>query len=160
MTSEDYPSEIQSVTGLDVPAGFKPRMMGDGFMVVNGPLYYRKFEGGIHLGFRVEERHCNPMGVCHGGMLATFADMVCAISAHATSEAAKNRFLPTISLQLDYMASARLGTWVQGTASVLRATRTMMFMQGLVTADDEPVARISGIFKIGAEFNPRPAAKG
>jgi uncharacterized protein (TIGR00369 family) len=150
-------TNIQSAT---VPDGFKPRQMGDGFMAINGPLYYSKFEGGIYLGFRVEERHCNPMGVCHGGMIATFADMVCAISAHATSEAAKNRFLPTISLQLDYMASARLGSWVQGSASVLRATRTMLFLQGLVTADGEPAARISGIFKIGAEFKipPHPTA--
>ncbi len=144
----------------DVPEGFKPRNMGDGFMVVNGPLYYRKSDGGIDLGFRVEPRHTNPLGICHGGMLATFADMVCAISAHATSDAAKNRFLPTISLQLDYLAAAKLGAWVQGRATVLRATRTMLFMQGLITADGEPVTRISGIFKIGAEFNMQkpPAA--
>ncbi|MFM6992840.1 MAG: PaaI family thioesterase [Rhodoferax sp.] len=143
-----------------VPEGFKPRNLGGGFMGVNGPIYFRKFEGGIQLGFRVEERHCNPMGVCHGGMIATFADMVCATGGHATSEAAKNRFLPTISLQLDYMAPARLGSWVQGSASVLRATRSMLFLHGLVTADGEPAARISGIFKIGPEFSglQRPAS--
>jgi hypothetical protein len=35
---------------------------------------------------------------------------------------------------------------------VLRTTRTMVFAQGLVTADGVPVARASGIMKIGQPF--------
>jgi hypothetical protein len=31
----------------------------------------------------------------------------------------------------------------------LRATRTMVFMQGTITVQDETIARVSGIFKIG-----------
>ena len=27
-------------------------------------------------GFRVEERHTNPLKICHGGMMATVADML------------------------------------------------------------------------------------
>ena len=141
----------------DVPAGFKLRHLGDGFMELNGPLYYRRHEGtdrlrGVSLGFRVEMRHCNPMKACHGGMLAAFVDMLFAVTAHATSEAGRNRFLPTISLQLDYLAGAPLDSWVQGEAEVLRATRNMVFMQGLVHADGVPVARASGIFKMGQPF--------
>jgi uncharacterized protein (TIGR00369 family) len=132
-----------------IPSGFKPRKFGDGFIAANGPLYTRLNEGRLQVGFLVEDRHCNPMGICHGGMLATLADMVCPITAHFTCEAAKNRFLPTISLQVDYIASARLGAWVQAEAQVLRATRSMVFVQGLLTAEDSVVARVSGIFKIG-----------
>lgn len=140
-----------------IPDGFKLRHLGDGFMDQNGPLYYRRQPGsernrGISLGFRVEMRHCNPMQVCHGGMLATFTDMLFAVTGHATSEAGRGRFLPTISLQIDYLAGAPLGSWVQGEAQVLRATRNMLFMQGLLHADAELVARVSGVFKRGPEF--------
>jgi hypothetical protein len=33
---------------------------------------------------------------------------------------------------------------------VLRTTRSLVFAQGLVTADGQTVARVSGVFKIGA----------
>jgi len=137
---------------LNIPEGFKPRRFGDGFIAVNGPLYVKKLDPGILLGFRVEARHCNPMGICHGGMIATFCDMLLPISAHYLSADLARRFLPTINLQVDYLAASKLGTWVQGEAQLLRATRSIVFMQGVVTSDGEPVARVSGIFKIGPHF--------
>ena len=135
-----------------VPEGFKAREFGGGFIGVNGPLYARRRDGVFHLGFRVEARHCNPMRICHGGMMATFCDMLLPISAHVLSAEIGQRFLPTINLQIDYLAPAPLGAWVQGEAQLLRATRSLVFMQGLVHADDTPVARVSGIFKIGPPF--------
>ena len=135
-----------------VPEGFKARHFGDGFVAVNGPLYTRRAGAGIQVGFRVEDRHTNPMKICHGGMLASFADMLLPMTAHHLCPEAKGRFLPTISLQIDYLSQAPLGAWVQGDAQVLRVTRSMIFMQGLLTADGVNAARISGIFKIGAVF--------
>ena len=135
-----------------VPEGFVAREFGGGFMAVNGPLYARRNDAGFQLGFRVEERHCNPMGICHGGMMATFCDMLLPLSAHVLSDVG-NRFLPTINLQIDYLAASPLGAWVQGEAQLLRATRALVFMQGLVQADGVTVARVSGIFKIGPPFD-------
>ena len=146
------PSEPQP-DPLPVPEGFKPRQFGAGFIAVNGPLYARKTEAGLQLGFRVEARHCNMMGICHGGMMATFCDMLLPISAHVLSNDLGKRFLPTINLQIDYLAAAPLGAWVEGEAQLLRATRSLVFMQGLVAADGTPVARVSGIFKIGPPFD-------
>lgn len=137
---------------VSIPAGFSRWPDRPGFIAQVGPLYQCRDGGRLQLGFRVESRHCNPLGICHGGMMATFGDMLLPIGAHALVEAVRNRFLPTISLQLDYLAPAPLGAWVQGEAQVLRTTRTMVFAQGLVTADDVPVARVSGILKIGQPF--------
>ena len=134
------------------PEGFQARHFGDGFVAVNGPLYTRRTGAGIQVGFRVEDRHTNPMKICHGGMLASFADMLLPMTAHHVCPEAKGRFLPTISLQIDYLAMAPLGAWVQGEAQVLRVTRSMIFMQGLVTADGVNAVRVSGIFKIGTVF--------
>ena len=137
-----------------VPPGFRPLPMGGEFVGANGPLYVRQEAGLVRLGFRVEARHTNPLGICHGGMMATFCDMLLPVAAHRQSAEVGHRFLPTISLQIDYLAPAPLGAWVEGEAQLLRVTRSFVFAQGLVSADDAPVARVSGIFKVGALFHP------
>ena len=131
-----------------IPEGFRPVTIGGPFLAHNGPLYARLEGARLQLGFRVEERHTNPLKICHGGMLATFADMLlpCVVLYQPGHE---RRFLPTISLQADYLAQASLGAWVQGEGDVLRRTRSIVFAQGLVTADGVPAMRISGIFKLG-----------
>jgi uncharacterized protein (TIGR00369 family) len=136
----------------ELPAGFRPLPSMGGFMAANGPLYVRHEGELVQLGFRVEARHVNPMGNCHGGMLATFCDMLLPLSVHRKSPEVGMRFLPTINLQLDYLAPAPLGAWMQGEVQVLRVTRTMVFAQGLVTADGANAVRVSGIFKIGPPF--------
>ena len=142
----------------DIPAGFKPLKMGGEFIGLNGPLYLRHEGDLVLLGFRVEKRHTNPMGICHGGMMASFCDMLLPISAHRKSAAARGRFLPTINLQIDYLAPAGLGAWVEGEGEVLRVTRSLVFVQGLVKADGAAVARVSGIFKLGPTFDDLRAA--
>ena len=139
-----------------IPAGFKllPRM-GE-FIGVNGPLYLKHEGDLVQVGFRVEARHTNPMRICHGGMMASFCDMLLPLSVHRKSHEVGMRFLPTISLQIDYLAPVPLGAWVEGEADVLRATRSLVFAQGLVSADGVPAARVSGIFKVGAVFAPPP----
>lgn len=138
-------------TPLPIPDGFRPaNILGD-FTTFNGPLYGKRTDGKVRMGFRVEQRHTNPLGMCHGGMLATFADMLVPCEAMYLADR-ERRFLPTISLQMDYLGPAKLGAWVQGEAQVLHTTRNMLFGQGLVTADGEPCLRFSGIFKIGPLF--------
>ena len=137
-----------------VPDGYRALpMMGD-FIAVNGPLYLRRSGVKVQLGFRVEARHTNPMRICHGGMMASFCDMLLPITVHRTHKEVGFRFLPTINLQIDYLATAPLDAWVEGEGQVLRVTRTLVFAQGLVTADGTPCARVSGIFKIGPPFKP------
>jgi uncharacterized protein (TIGR00369 family) len=144
---------MPEMTSNDIPDGFKPLpLMGGGFIAVNGPLYVKHEGELLQFGFRVEARHTNPMQICHGGMMATFCDMLLPLSVHRKSREVGMRFLPTISLQIDYLAPAPLGAWVQGEAQVLRTTRSLVFAQGLVEADGMPVARVSGIFKIGPPF--------
>jgi len=154
-----------STTPIEVPAGFRVMDFGTDFIGINGPLYLRHERPAdgpplVLMGFRVEKRHTNPMHNCHGGMLATFADMVLPMSIHRKGPAEmRHQFLPTVSLQLDYMAPAPLGAWVQGEAEVLRVTRSLVFAQGMISADGTPCLRMSGIFKIGKPFNrPLPPA--
>lgn len=140
---------VSATDKLEVPEGFRPVVVGGSFVAHNGPLFGRLLDGRLQLGFRVEERHTNPMGICHGGMMATFADMLIPCAAMYRPDG-ERRFLPTISLQIDYMGSAPLGAWVQGEGEVLRTTRNMLFGQAMVNADGVPALRVSGIFKQGA----------
>ena len=96
---------------VEIPSGFKPLAIGGDFMAANGPLYVRIVDGRVQMGFRVLQRHTNPLNNCHGGMLASFADMLLPVCIHRQSEIG-HRFLPTISLQIDYLAPAPLGAWV------------------------------------------------
>ena len=150
--SENQPGAIPP-PATDIPAGFRPMPMGGDFIGINGPIYLRHEGALVQLGFRVERRHTNPMGNCHGGWLASFSDMVLPLSIHRKAPEIGFKFLPTISLQIDYLSPAPLGAWVQGEAEVLRVTRSLVFAQGLVHADGVPAVRISGIFKIGKAFN-------
>ena len=145
-------SSTESPALPDIPPGFRPLVRMGEFMSVNGPLYLRHEGDVVQIGFRVEPRHTNPFGMCHGGMLASFCDMLLPLSVHRKSPEVGDRFLPTINLQIDYLAPAPLGAWLQGEAQVLRVTRTMVFAQGLATADGVNAVRVSGIFKLGAPF--------
>jgi uncharacterized protein (TIGR00369 family) len=141
-----------SADAVSIPPGFRRVQIGGGFIATVGPLYL--FHEGLvaRLGFRVEPRHCNPMGVCHGGMLASFCDMLLPVLAHFHSAEIERRFLPTVSLQLDFIAPVPLGAWVEGECELLKVTRAMVFAQGLVRADGALAARCSGVFKIGPSF--------
>jgi uncharacterized protein (TIGR00369 family) len=151
MTSPSSSTDFDDVSpgySTPVPDGFRPVQIGGAFIAGNGPLYAKWTGKLLLLGFRVEERHTNPLKICHGGMLATFADMVIPCAAFYQADMA-SRFLPTVSLQVDYMGAAKLGAWVEGEAQILRTTRNLLFGQALVTADGEPALRVSGIFKLG-----------
>ena len=134
------------------PPGFRSIAVGGDFIACNGPFHLFHEGDVVKLGFRVETRHCNPMGMCHGGMLASFCDMLLPVSVHRKSKDVGQRFLPTVSLQLDYMAPVPLGAWVEGEADVLKVTRAMVFAQGVLRVEGATAVRCSGVFKIGPRF--------
>lgn len=131
----------------DAPAGFRPVALRDGFVSRNGPIYARREGEGAVFGFRVHQRHCNPMAICHGGWLATVADLVLPLSARL--DGLEECYLLTVHMSVDYLAPAPLGAWVEGRARVLRRTRRMIFVDGLLDVAGEPVLRASGVFRLG-----------
>jgi len=59
-----------------IPPDFKEINVGGLFISHNGPLYATLRNKQFVMGMLIEQRHCNPHGICHGGMLSTFADML------------------------------------------------------------------------------------
>jgi uncharacterized protein (TIGR00369 family) len=136
----------------DAPEGFREVALPGGFFSSFGALYARLVDGVPILGFLVKDQHINPLGVCHGGVIASLADMQ-ALGAQQLA-GITDRYTPTINLTVDYIAPTKLGAWVQMRTALLGVTRSLLFSQGLITADDVPVARTSGVFKIGSSAHP------
>ncbi|HWD29778.1 MAG TPA: PaaI family thioesterase [Rhizomicrobium sp.] len=142
----------------DIPEGFRPLRFSVGFIDVVGPLYGKWTGERLLMGFRVEAKHCNPGGVAHGGMLATFADMFVPIAARIQAKADVG-FAPTVNLTLDFLSPARKGAWVEGQADFLRSGKSLFFAQGMATADGAPCLRASGIFKVTNPIGNLPAVE-
>ena len=76
-------------------------------------------------GVRLRERHCNSRGHAHGGFLSAFADGLLATAIFRET----GRPSVTIRLTTDFLRVARVGDWMQGTAYVERATRSLVFVE-------------------------------
>jgi uncharacterized protein (TIGR00369 family) len=132
----------------DPPEGFRLLPTGGGFNCLFGAVYGCVIEDRLVLGFRVSPRHLNPHNTCHGGVLATFADMM----AYAAQWEAGLLYTltPTISLSTDFLAPALLGQWIRGDTELVKSTRTMLFTQSIIRADETSILRCNAIYKIGA----------
>ena len=152
-TPKHLAAKTDDASKLAIPAGYKAFnfQLGGPFMAINGPLLHKHDGKQLLLGMRVEKRHCNPMDVCHGGMLMSFVDM--AMPMGVVYQENINRFLPTISLNTDFLAPVPLDAWLEARTDVLRVTRSMVFAQCLVQADGITAVRASGVFKLGAEYH-------
>jgi uncharacterized protein (TIGR00369 family) len=139
---------------VDIPAGFRAiDLPSNAYMNANGPVFIKREGEQVVIGLTVEDRHCNSNGLCHGGMLLTLADLILTIGVNV--QARLSRFLPTVSVTCDFLGPAPKGAWLEARVSVLRTTRNLAFATGLLSlADSAPVARISGILKIGGEPDP------
>lgn len=97
------------------------------------------------LAVRVTEPLCNAYGVMQGGAMATLADVQSlAVRSYSGNEA---EHTPTVSLSVDYLGPAPLGSWVIADVTLLRTTRSLIFTQAVITADGAPAARASAIYR-------------
>lgn len=138
------------MTDFQVPEGFKVQTRTSPLTTPWGPLYRRSSGRSIDLGILLAEKHCNSRGLVHGGFIAALADNAMGYTCGKAMEADGRPIsgLVTISLNVDYMGAAKLGQWMTWEPQLLKATRTIAFVQAMVLADGQPVARANGNFKI------------
>lgn len=128
----------------DIPPGFVESKTRGAFTTHNGPLYHKIEDAAFRHGFIALPRHCNGVGIVHGGWLSSFADGVLATAVWHATEARS----VTLRLNIDFLGMVRPGEWVEGTAEVTRATRTLAFVRGEVACAGRAVVRAEGIFKL------------
>lgn len=136
----------------DIPDGYLPFTMSMGFIDHVGPLYWIPDKERFRMAFRVEARHLNPARIAHGGMLLTVADMTLTLGTCVI--AGVNAFLPTVHMDCEFLAPARLGDWVEGRVRITRATRRMAFATCTLEVDGAALMRASAVMVI-----PKPGDK-
>lgn len=110
------------------------------------PIYSRRrSDEAVEIALWLEERHCNGRGFVHGGLIAALADNAMGLSYVATRRDISGAV--TVSLQLDYLATARVGQWLVISPRVLKAGRSLGFVDALITGDDVLAARAAATFK-------------
>ncbi|MBS8225653.1 PaaI family thioesterase [Vannielia litorea] len=118
-----------------------------------GPWFLRENDDGSRtVGFRVEDRHLNVNGVCHGGVTATFADILARVFNETYSGAAGTApvvgKMATITLDIDYLGPGQPGAWIEATPEVVKRTGKMLFTQALICDGETPVARCKAIYRL------------
>jgi uncharacterized protein (TIGR00369 family) len=136
-----------------LPDGYEPHFRQSPVTAPWEPLYSRRSDEAVAIGFHLAAPHCNSRGLLHGGVIAALADNAMGLSytaAHARTFGEGGKPL-TVSLNIDYVASASIGQWVEVMPRVVKAGRSMGFVEAHVMADGVPVARASATFRMPAE---------
>ena len=117
----------------------------DAFEQRAGPFYERVDENGDGItAFRAGPEHMNGGGFMHGGCLMTFADSALFTIARP---AMADSFGVTVNLSGDFLDAARTGEFVEARGQITRGAKSLVFVRGLVTADERPVLSFTGIIK-------------
>jgi acyl-coenzyme A thioesterase PaaI-like protein len=122
------------------------RMPGTHFNQTAGPYWVRQGEAGRQVGLLSEDGHGNGhVGTVHGGVLMTFADIALGIGV---VDAANTRDCVTLHLQMQFVAAAKIGSFLTCKPELVRRTSQIVFMRGLITAGDRTVASADGMWKL------------
>jgi acyl-coenzyme A thioesterase PaaI-like protein len=116
-----------------------------GFMHLIGPLWERLVNGELEFALIAEDKHHNRRGLVQGGVLMTFADRTCGITARFVSG---KPTLATVQLDTHFVEAGKIGEILISKPHVVRSTRSLIFITTEVTVDKRCIAMASGVFKV------------
>ena len=116
-----------------------------GFIQLIGPLWQRVVDGDLEFALATQDKHHNRRGLVQGGVLMTFADRTCGmIARHVTGK----QTMATIQLDVHFVEAGKIGEILISRPRVVRATRSLVFVNTEVTVDKRCIAMANGVFKI------------
>jgi uncharacterized protein (TIGR00369 family) len=127
-----------------VPEDFVRLPAGLGFTDNLQPCFRRIRGSEVSFGLLVDRQHSNVMGICHGGVLVTLADVAAATGVNVARGAQGGS--PTVNLAVDFISAARMGQWIQADIHSVSVKRRFGFASGLIASRDGVVARFNGTF--------------
>jgi len=130
----------------EVPQGFRAIPRLSPFNALVGPLYERRRGTEVSIGVRIEEKHSNSRGICHGGLLATLADLSLGYAMLAKT-GGKGGFV-TAHLAVDYAGAARIGDWIESSVEVQRMGKRLAFANCYLVCGESRIVRASAIFAL------------
>jgi uncharacterized protein (TIGR00369 family) len=117
-----------------------------GFMKYLGGLDLKKInETEYEFSVDIKEMHLNTGQIAHGGFLSTIADTGMGTAAH---QVAGDRRCVTINLDMKFIAAAKLGEKLDGKVKILKKTKTLVFINCLISNGKGLISAASGTWKI------------
>ena len=116
-----------------------------GFLHLIGPLWQRVVGGTHEYALATEDKHHNRRGLVQGGVLMTFADRTCGMTARFVTG---KHTMATAQLDVHFVEAGKIGETLISRPRVVRATRSLIFVSTEVTVDKRVIAMANGVFKI------------
>jgi acyl-coenzyme A thioesterase 13 len=127
-----------------IPEGFREIPRLSPFNALVGPLYERRNGDELSVGLRIDAKHTNSRGICHGGVLATLADL--ALGYAMLAKTGGKAELVTAQLSIDYAGAAKVGDWVESAVEIQRVGSRLAFANCYLVAGGQRIVRASAIF--------------
>lgn len=115
-----------------------------------GPIYLKNLGDCTTTYLQLEKRHSNPLGMAHGGLMMTLLDIT--LGSTAAAYIKYDGFFPTVQLNCNFLAAAKVGDVLEGTAKTIRASRTLSFVSGQLEVAGVPIVTGTAIFRNPSGF--------
>ena len=117
-----------------------------GFMKHNGGVLFRTIsETEYEFKSTINENHLNAASITHGGYLSALIDAGAGTAAHRASS---NAPCVTISLDLKFIGTSKVGDEITGYTKILKKTNTLVFLFCELRCSDKIITSASGVWKI------------
>ncbi|MBI3438605.1 MAG: PaaI family thioesterase [Proteobacteria bacterium] len=116
----------------------------DPFETAIGPFCFRGAGPDVTCAFEPKRSHLNGGGTIHGGALMSFADFCLFAIGHEALAGAK---AVTVAFHCEFLAPGGLDETIEARGEVLRATRSLVFVRGLITQGRRSLLAFSGTLK-------------
>ena len=138
------PDEASEASRFDpAAAGWEP-YGDDGFIGLIGPFWTRPAGDSYRFAFMAEPKHHNRRGIVQGGMLMTFADRSMGMTCWYANERQPQA---TVQLDVSFVDAVKIGEFVEAKCTVVRRTRSLIFMSGDLVVGTRIVATAKGVWK-------------
>ncbi len=118
--------------------------VGSPFETLIGPFYSRIVDDGTFTcAFAPQEKNTNYVGILHGGALMTFADAAASTLAHFANIGPS----VTVAFNCEFLGAGVAGSTILATGRVLRETKSMVFVQGQLEQNGQPILGFSSAAK-------------
>jgi acyl-coenzyme A thioesterase 13 len=129
-----------------IPSGFAPAQFSPGFLDMSGPYYLKKDTASTIIGCRITAQHQNYIGVAHGGVLATMADV--ALSYQVYSSETPGLPVSTVSMTTNFLSGARLGEWIEASGTIDRIGQKLAYVHGSIWCSGRILMTMNAVYNI------------
>ena len=125
---------------------FQQISLKPGFMKHNGGVMFRNIsDTEYEFESTINENHLNTAGITHGGYLSALVDAGAGTAAHRSAD---NTPCVTISLDLKFIGTSKIGDKIIGHVKILKKTKTLVFLFCELKCNNKIITSASGVWKI------------